>query len=325
MTSFGENTVNFDWLTRPYLADADDTYCLRLTVNDGLDDQIQAATTTLVLDNIDPSPAGALASAEVTTGSIRLAYAVASPGSDTNEPLENAYRIYYKKAQSGVTTGDTEIDNSDLDAYDFNGATSTLLSGLDQNSWYVFNIWAYDAFGNQATATEVAIKTNATISNDSLTFVNAVTSGSDTNLAIATSGAEWIFRAVVTETNGWYAIASTTLRLANNADNDMPFDDLVFDWDQTADTFHEIGADAADAVSLSANSSSDCSDNTCAIDFVLAFNKDFTDPSVEYSTQLASGNDSGTIDADSYVDFYQVRFPYIEQIHYRFRNDDGGE
>jgi hypothetical protein len=325
ITSPGSNTVQFDWLTQSDLPSADGEYCLRLTVNDGIDDQLVSATTTLILDNVAPTAPGSLTEGETTLDSITLIFATSSPATDTNEPTTNAYRIFYKQGTGGVTESDTEHDDNALDAYDYNGATSTTVTGLDSNTWYVFNIWAYDAYGNKTSATEIAIKTKATLSNDSLTLTNALSSGTSTNIVVADGGTEWNFRAVVTETNGWYAIASTTLRLADASDNSSPFSDLEFYWDQTADQFYEIGNDTLGAVTLADTSTSTCSGNTCTLDFKLIFNKNFATSSVEYTAELYSANDSGTTDKDTYNNFYQVRITWAEQIHYRWRNDDGGE
>ncbi len=325
LTSPGSNTIQFDWLTATDLPTADGTYCLRLTVNDGIDDQLTSATTTLTLDNVSPTAPGSLAEGGTTLTTITLLFATSTPSGDTNEPTLNAYRIFYKIGTSSVTEADTEHDDAALNAYDYNGATSTTVTGLNSNTWYVFNIWAYDSFGNKASATEVAIKTKASLSNDSLTFVNAQTIGTTTNVAVADNSTEWTFRVVVTETNGWYAIASTTLRLADASDNSSPFKDLEFYWDQTANEFYEIGTDAQGAATLANTSTSTCSDNTCTLDFKIIFNKNFSAPATPYTAQVYSINDSGTTDTDNYTDFYQVRFPYLEQIHYRWRNDDGGE
>ncbi len=46
---------------------------------------------------------------------------------------------------------------------------------------------------------------------------------------------------------------------------------------------------------------------------------------IDLTAELITGNDSVLVDIDTYADFYQVRVPYVEQIHYRWRNDDGGE
>jgi hypothetical protein len=316
--------VDFDWLTSSDLPSGNGTYCLSLSLNDSYDEQLALATTTLTIDNVVPISTGNLSSGAVAENSIVLKYASTSPATDANEPGANAYKIFYKQGVSGVSESDTEIDNTDLNAYDYNSATSTLLTGLDQNTWYVFNIWSYDSFGNIASATEIAIKTNASVSNDSLTFINPETEGVDSNIALGGTDT-WIFRATVSETNGYFALASTTLRLANQNDDISPFMDLAFTWMQSSDSFSEIGSDTDSLVTLDASSSSSCAGNTCILDFVLVFDKSFASSSLNLSAELITGNDSVLIDMDTYTDFYQVRVPYLEQIHYRWRNDDGGE
>ncbi len=325
ITSPGMNTIGFNWLGRTDAPSADGDYCLRLTANDRFDDQIPT-TTVIKLDNVNPSPTGDLTAGNVTTASIRLVYAINNPATDTNEPGVNAYKIFYKQGTSGVTVNSPhEVDNTDLNSYDYGGATSTVVSGLDSNTWYVFNIWSYDSFGNRATATEVAVKTNATLSNGTLAFTNAETSGPASNIAVADSSTEWNFRVTVNEDNGWYAISSTTLRLADQNDSISPYSDLRFRWYQTGQTFTEIGGDLSNAVTLSGNSTSTCALNTCTIDFKLIFNKNFTVSGVNYGAEIFSDNDYGVTDTDSFPNVFQVRYPYVIQTHYRWRNDDGGE
>ena len=325
LTSPGSNTITFDWFGKTDEPYASSTHCLRLTVNDGLDDQLVATTVTLIIDNYDPTAPGILTQGEVTINSIKLIFDTASPATDTNEPATNAYKIFYKKGAAGVVdyvVGDNlEHDDAALDSYNYNDVSSTTVSGLDSDTWYYFNIWSYDAFGNKATSSEISIKTNSTVSNDALTFTNPEAG----NIAIAGTSTEWNFRVVVSETNGYQALASTTLRLADNLDAVSPYSDLVFYWDQTANAFYEIGSDALDSAELSAESASDCAGVSCTLDFKILFNKTFALTSTEYAAEVASGNDSNKFDSDSYADIFQVRFPYVEQVHYRWRNDDGGE
>ena len=321
ITSPGSNTIGFDWQTKSDLPSADGTYCLRLTVNDGVDDQADLATTTVIIDNVNPNSTGNLSYSDLGINSIRLIFATSSPATDTNEPTTNAYKIFYKKGTSGVTESDTEYDLSALDAYDYNGATSSLLSGLDSNTDYVFNIWTYDAYGNKSSATEFSVKTNSTLVNESLALTNATSS----NIILADNSTEWNFRAVVSETNGWYALDNVVLRLADGNDATSPFGDLEFTWDQSNNDFSETGTDNSNAVVLSTNSTSTCAVNTCTLNFKIIVNKDFSLTSVDYSAELYSTNDSSVEDEDTYADIYEVRKTFVKQIHYRWRNDDGGE
>ncbi len=321
ITSPGSNTVSFDWLSKNNLPSADQNYCLRLTVSDGVDNQLQSATTTLLLDNVNPISTGDLSYADLDINSVRLIFATSSPGSDTNEPSVNAYRIFYKKGTSSVTVSDTEFDDSALNAYNYNGATSTLVSGLDSNTDYVFNIWTYDSFGNKVSANEITFKTKSTLQNKSLTFTNATS----TNVLLADNLSEWNFRAVVSEVNGWYALDKVKLRLADNSDNSSPFSDLEFTWSQSTQSFSETGNDILSVATLSSNSASTCAVNDCTIDFKIVVNKDFASTSVLYDAELYSTNDNADSQNDIYSAFYQVKKIFLEQLHYRWRNDDGGE
>ncbi len=325
LTSPGSNTIDFDWLALGDEPTADSAYCVRLTTYDGIDNQFVKATTTLVMDNANPTVPGSLTGAEITFDSIELIFATSSPATDTNEPTIDAYKVFYLEGTSGVTESDTEIDLSVFDAFDYSGATSTVIGSLDSNTYYTFNIWAYDIFGNKVSATELTLKTHATVSNDSLVFVNPQSSGTSTNIVIADGVATWTFRAVVSETNGWTAIASTTLRLADSSDNTSPFRDAEFYWDQTADSFYEIGSDNLEAVDISPSSSSSCEADTCVLDFVIVFNKTFDLFSTNYDIELRTANDAQVVDDDSYDDLYQVRRILLNQDHYRWRNDNGGE
>jgi hypothetical protein len=199
-------------------------------------------------------------------------------------------------------------------------SSSTIL-GLDSNTDYVFNIWTYDFYGNKISATEFTIKTNSTLVNESLSLSNATSS----NIILADNFSEWNFSAVVSETNGWYALDDVILRLADDDDATSPFEDLEFIWDQSTNSFSESGNDILNAVSLSANSTSTCAVDTCTLNFKIIFSKDFSQTSVNYSAELYSTNDSAVIDEDTYSDIYQVRKIFVKQTHYRWRNDDGGE
>ncbi|KKQ61407.1 MAG: hypothetical protein US83_C0006G0047 [Candidatus Falkowbacteria bacterium GW2011_GWC2_38_22] len=57
-TTFGTSTVNFDWTSQANIPYASSTYCVRLTANDGTNDQLVSATTTVYIDNFDPIISG---------------------------------------------------------------------------------------------------------------------------------------------------------------------------------------------------------------------------------------------------------------------------
>ncbi len=153
ITTSGSNTVNFDWDTKstPGMGAADGVYCVRITANDGFDDQSVLATTTVVVDNVAPTDPGALSDIEVTGISVTAGF-----GATTTDSNFKEYKIFYKEGASGVTESDIEYnkyDDTNLGNILFNNATNTLISGLQGSTQYAFNIWAYDIYGNKSSST----------------------------------------------------------------------------------------------------------------------------------------------------------------------------
>ncbi len=310
------NTIQFDWLSQADLSGQEGIYCLQLNVNDGEDDQNIPATTTLMIDNATPSSPGQLSVFELTGTTIKLLY-----GTSSTDLNFSHYKIFYKQGVAGVTEGDTEHIDSNLSDINYNGTSSTTISGLTLNTDYVINIWAYDIFGNKISSTEITTKTNASITNDSLVFVNPLID----NVLIANGEDEWTFRASVSDVGGQAEINNINIRLANSIDNTAPFSDLEFSWNRANNIFTEVGSDLNSAVSISPNSTSTCAINTCTVDFILIFDHNFATSTIDYAAELYSTNNSSSYDNDIYTDFYQVRLKRVEQAHYRWRNDDGGE
>jgi hypothetical protein len=152
ITSFGANTVNFDWNANLDVPGVDGIYCIRSTVTDGFDVQIEPATTTLVLDQINPTTPGNLTKIDFTTNSVTVGFGTSSADTNFKE-----YKIFYKEGSSGVTESDSLFGSSsdvNLSFADFSDATTTTIAGLSVNKQYVFNIWAYDDFGNKSVAGE---------------------------------------------------------------------------------------------------------------------------------------------------------------------------
>lgn len=174
MTSPGENYVFFDWLSKEDIADQNQVFCIRLTVNDGLYDQNPPLDTYIItIDNLDPQTPGDLT--EYSKGYDNVVLDLGAVSSDNNF---DRYRIYYKVGTSTVTELDIEHTDANLLTVNYNGATSTQITGLESNTYYAFNIWAYDNYGNRASATQINIKTNArptNISADEQYLSDAVT------------------------------------------------------------------------------------------------------------------------------------------------------
>ncbi|KKQ60711.1 MAG: hypothetical protein US83_C0013G0001, partial [Candidatus Falkowbacteria bacterium GW2011_GWC2_38_22] len=176
-TSPGQNYVFFDWLSNLDLPAANGEYCMGLVVSDGVFEQVATHTRPITLDNVKPTVPGYLTLAAKDSSSVTLKFGTSSI--DTNF---RDYKIYYKIGTSGVTENDFVHSTSsdiNLDEDDFNLATTTTISGLDSKVEYVFNIWAYDTFGNRASSTiELSVKTNAAptnISADNQYYSDSVT------------------------------------------------------------------------------------------------------------------------------------------------------
>ncbi|MCK5319775.1 hypothetical protein KAJ61_00110 [Candidatus Parcubacteria bacterium] len=319
ITTSATNTLQFDWFSAVDVDGANDTYCFRLTVHDGRDNQNVSAFATTTIDNFDPSAPGVLSEGIISTSTIQLIF-----GATTTETNFSKYRIFYKAGTGGVTEGESgedEVIDFDLDYKLYNNTSSTTVGNLNPDTEYVFNIWAYDLYGNKASSTEVVIKTESSVTNDSLTFENPEAS----NYIIADGLSEWNFQATISEENGWTTLDTVKLRLADKEDDISPFSNLEFTWSQSSNSFSETGADNNSAVIISDSSTSTCAVNTCTLDFNLIFNYDFASSSYDYSATLLSANDSASTDENTYPDIYQVKILKVKQIHYRWRNDDGGE
>lgn len=162
MTSPGSNFVFFDWLSKSAedIPDANDTYCLRLTVNDGIFSQATSATRLLIVDNLAPTTPGALTLNSKKNDSVTLNFTGQS--ADTHF---SRYRIYYQLGTSGASESGTEHADANLLAQNYNNAATTTISGLLPDTEYAFNIWAYDTYGNKASSTEINVRTNASPAN----------------------------------------------------------------------------------------------------------------------------------------------------------------
>jgi len=92
-----------------------------------------------------------------------------SYGAQTTEANFSEYRIFYSTTTPVYET-DTEIDNTDLDYIDYDGSSITTITGLNPNTDYYFNIWAYDEVGHKASSTVSLISTNPAVSSPGAIF-----------------------------------------------------------------------------------------------------------------------------------------------------------
>lgn len=173
ITSSGANTVNTDWNSKADLPDVDNTYCLRLTVNDSIIDQTVSATTTVNVDNLSPTAPGVMSTSSLGAV-VRLTF-----GSASTENHFDQYRIFYKMATTSPAESDTEHIDPNLSSRTYNGALFTDVTQLKNNTTYTFNIWAYDTSGNRTSSTPVTITTGSGRAN-SVVFTGGSYSGNGT-------------------------------------------------------------------------------------------------------------------------------------------------
>ncbi|MEA3398235.1 MAG: fibronectin type III domain-containing protein, partial [Patescibacteria group bacterium] len=155
ITAPGANTVSFDWLSKLNIPEADGDYCLQLRVNDGSYSQVSPATTSIYIDNAAPDPPGDLQYEAKDIDSITLSFGATSSDSNFSH-----YKIFYKAGSSGVAENDSEHVDGDLNSFNYGGTATTAISNLAPGTEYVINIWAYDDYGNKASATEMTATIN---------------------------------------------------------------------------------------------------------------------------------------------------------------------
>lgn len=152
--AFG-NTVTTTWNSGTDQSSADGQYCIFLTPYDGTDTG-STASTTVTIDNVNPTASGGLLINSTSTSAMILTL----PSTTSTDTNFNEYKIFYKEGSGGVLETDTEVSSttdSNLASSTFGGASTTTISGLSANLQYVFNLFAYDTFGNTSSAaTEVS-------------------------------------------------------------------------------------------------------------------------------------------------------------------------
>jgi len=205
-TTPGANTVTTTWTSKTNSTTADGTFCVFVTPHDGAK-MGTTVSTTVVLDNVNPTAPGALTTSTVSTSTAILTYGAASV--DTNF---SRYRIYYSTS-SPVSESGTEHSDVNLTSRTFNGAATTTLTGLSPNTTYYVNIWAYDTYSNQVSSTELTFATAVFNQEPTLTEINPAQSGTSavivtTTIADPNSDATNIYIQYTTNSINW---VSTTL------------------------------------------------------------------------------------------------------------------
>jgi hypothetical protein len=104
-----------------------------------------------MIDITPPTAPGPLVLSSVAPGS--ATFSLNTTSSDANF---SSYLIAYKAGTSGVVLSDTNFtstSDSNLSSATLNGSTATVTGIPTPNTQYVFNVWAYDEYGNYTTST----------------------------------------------------------------------------------------------------------------------------------------------------------------------------
>lgn len=152
ITSSGANTVTTTWQSATDFASGDGTYCVFLTPYDG-SVAGTIVSSTVVLDNVNPTVPGALSVNTTSTASILFDFG--SQSSDTNF---QEYLIVYNTGSTepildssdGEVNSDTE---SALSTATYNSESSITISSLATSTQYTFNIYAADSYYNSVSST----------------------------------------------------------------------------------------------------------------------------------------------------------------------------
>lgn len=152
-TNDGAIALTFDWRVSQNLADTEDaSVYFQVTPDDGTVRGSSVSSTAFAIDTKAPTQSSALTVSATSTQAITLRF----PTTTSTDNNFKEYKIFYKAASSGVTEADTAFTSStdsDLGNSNFNGTTTTEITGLATSTQYTFNIFAYDQIGHITTST----------------------------------------------------------------------------------------------------------------------------------------------------------------------------
>ena len=118
-------------------------------------DSFNPVTPHFKTDLTAPTAPGDLSVIDTTANSITVKL-----GNAAEEDYFKTYKIFYATT-SPVSESAYEYKGSELSYQDYNGASTTKLTGLAPDTEYWVNIWAYDLAGNTASATAISAATMA--------------------------------------------------------------------------------------------------------------------------------------------------------------------
>ncbi|MBU2542757.1 carboxypeptidase regulatory-like domain-containing protein [Patescibacteria group bacterium] len=142
----GSVDLTIEWNANADIPGVDDSSVyFRLTPNDGTINGTTVSSTAFAVDTKAPTAPGNLSISVTSTSGFDLAF-----GAQTVDTNFSEYRIYYGLG-GGIgpelsPDNGTEHDDADLDFLNYNGTATTSIAILSSNTFYRFNIWAYDSY-----------------------------------------------------------------------------------------------------------------------------------------------------------------------------------
>ena len=155
--------LTIEWNIEADIPDTDDTTVyFRLTPNDGTESGSTVSTTAFAIDTKDPTVPGNLSVNTTSTNSVVLNFSTTSTDTNFGE-----YKLFYSTAtpvtESGTAVTSSTAGHARLGNRNFSDFTvSSPIIGLDTNTLYYINLFAYDTWENStSSANEISFYTLA--------------------------------------------------------------------------------------------------------------------------------------------------------------------
>ncbi|MFC1678464.1 hypothetical protein ACFLZ9_01860, partial [Patescibacteria group bacterium] len=139
------------------------------------------------IDTTNPTNPGQLVESTINSNYVTFLF-----GAQTSEYNFKEYKIYYSTTSPPTESDSVHSSTTDLnlDEKDYGGASDTTITGLNPDTTYYFDIWAYDVVGHKASSTFVtSVTTESASSSPGAMFY---TKGTQVLYYNVWDGANWI-------------------------------------------------------------------------------------------------------------------------------------
>jgi hypothetical protein len=150
VTEGGSNTVDFLWESRGDVPDVEGSVFLRLIANNWIDDQTTPAVLDVSVDNLAPQGLSDFSVASTGENSVNVSWT--PPSSEGNF---DRYEVWYGTDLEAVRARslDAMMIDDELDsALGSMNTSGIVLSDLESDTLYFAKVFAFDRYGNVATA-----------------------------------------------------------------------------------------------------------------------------------------------------------------------------